>query len=91
MIELGSEVKDTITGFKGIVVGRCEWLHGCTRLTVEGQTLHEGKPVDPQWFDEQRVELLKGPSAKIVKTVKQTEVPSGGPMPDPKPAKVPRR
>jgi hypothetical protein len=91
MIELGSQVKDTITSYKGIVVGRCEWLHGCTRVIVESEDLKDGKPIDPQWFDEQRVEVLKGPSAKIKKTIEQKDVPPGGPMPDPKPAKAPTR
>ena len=57
-IKLGKRVKDTITGFEGIVVGRTEWLYGCVRVSVQPQTLHEGKPVEYQIFDEpQLVEI----------------------------------
>jgi len=92
MIELGSTVKDLITGYKGVVIGRCEWLHGCTRLIVEAEELKDGKPIEPQWFDEQRVELVKKPSAKLLKSLAavKPEAP-GGPQPDPKPAKAPSR
>lgn len=59
MIELGSRVRDLITGFEGAVIGRTEWLYGCARIVVEGLELKDGKPHDPQWFDEQRVEELE--------------------------------
>ena len=58
MIDLGSKVKDMITGFTGIAIGRTEWLYGCTRIVVESQELKDGKTVKPEWFDEQRVEEL---------------------------------
>lgn len=28
-LELGLEVKDIVTGFRGIITGRCEYLTGC--------------------------------------------------------------
>jgi hypothetical protein len=59
MIDLGSKAKDSITGFTGIVIGRTEWLYGCTRIYLESQALQEGKCVDPVAFDEQRVEELE--------------------------------
>lgn len=55
-ITLGSEVRDTITGFTGIVVARCEWLYGCVRITVQPKQLHDGKPVDYVTFDEDQLE-----------------------------------
>lgn len=56
---LGDRVKDKVTGFEGIVIGRTEWLYGCTRLGVESESMHEGKPIASQWFDQQRVEILQ--------------------------------
>lgn len=53
-IELGSKVTDSITGFSGAVVARAEFLYGCVRLEVQPEGLQEGKPIEPQWFDEQR-------------------------------------
>lgn len=59
-ITLGTKVKDVITGFQGIAISRTEFLHGCTRITVQPQELHEGKPVEAQWFDEPQVQELGG-------------------------------
>ena len=35
MAQLGDKVKDTITGFTGVVTGRSEWLFGCVRCAVQ--------------------------------------------------------
>ncbi len=58
-VKLGSKVKDSITGFEGIAIARSEWMYGCTRIVVESQTLKDGKPIDGQWFDEQRIETIQ--------------------------------
>jgi hypothetical protein len=60
MIELGTKVKDLITGFTGVAVARTEWLYGCARIVVESCDLKDGVPISPQWFDEQRVEEIEG-------------------------------
>jgi hypothetical protein len=51
-IKLGNTVTDNITGFQGVAVSRTEYLHGCARVAVQPTNLHDGKPVDPQFFDE---------------------------------------
>lgn len=57
MIQLGTKVRDLITGMTGIAVGRTEWLYGCSRIAVESIGLKkDGKPSDAVWWDEQRVE-----------------------------------
>lgn len=77
-IELGSEVKDRITGLTGIVVGRTEWLNGCKRITVQPQEIKDGKPVEAYTFDvEQAVRLRLRYTCD--------HAPSGGPMPTPSP------
>jgi len=81
MIKLGSRVKDTYTGFLGTAVGRTEWLYGCTRIAIEPTELHDGKPIDMVWFDEQRVEMVKPSMPKISK---QNSALSGGPQKDPR-------
>lgn len=55
MIKLGQSVKDSITGLKGIAVGRCVYLNGCISIEVQATTLHDGKVLDTVWFDEQRL------------------------------------
>jgi hypothetical protein len=84
MVALGNKVRDSITGFEGIVIGRTEWLYGCTRLGVEPQKLHEGKPVEAQWFDEQRLTVLTDDKPQVSKDSKAR---TGGPHNDPKPRK----
>lgn len=57
MVKMGSKVTDSITGFNGIVTGRAEYLYGCVRLLVEPKGLHDGKPIESFWFDEQRLDV----------------------------------
>jgi hypothetical protein len=75
-IKLGDVAKDTITGFTGVVVAATKWLHGCERLTLQPQSLHEGKPVESQTFDLPQLELV---AAKVAKGTDET----GGPRPEP--------
>jgi len=59
MIELGSKVKDLVTGTEGIAVARTEWLYGCARIGVECQELaKDGKLKEIGWYDEQRIEEI---------------------------------
>lgn len=72
---LGSEVKCTITGYKGVVIGRTQWLHGCNTYMVKSKGLKDGKPMDSVAFDEAALEL--------VKPVKErTETPKNGGPPE---------
>ena len=80
MIKLGDRVKDKYTGFEGIAIARTEWLYGCTRITIESTTLHEGKTIDPHSFDEQRVIRVEEAQPFVSP---QSEARTGGPYPDP--------
>lgn len=53
-VELGSEVRDSITGFEGTATGRAEYLYGCVRIQVEAHEIKDGEP-QSCWFDEQRL------------------------------------
>jgi hypothetical protein len=72
--ELGDEVKDIVTGFRGIVRARSEYDTGCNRYGVQSQKLENGKPADWQWFDEPALTLSKsnkiviGPKGPLQKT-----------------------
>ena len=62
-IELGSLVKDSITGFTGIAVGRTEFGFGCVHIRTQAQELSErGDPIPAHSFDDQRVEVLAPPT-----------------------------
>ncbi|HWA84999.1 MAG TPA: hypothetical protein VG710_02155 [Opitutus sp.] len=62
-IKLGSLVKDTVTGFTGIAVGRTEFAFGCIHIRVQARKLStDGAPIPVQSFDDQRIELLAPPT-----------------------------
>lgn len=75
-VNLGDKVKDSITGFSGVVVGVTTWLHGCRRITVLPDHLDkEGKLLESQMFDEPQLVLIKA------KKVKAGDPSTGGPIP----------
>jgi hypothetical protein len=81
MIELGNKVRDTLTGFAGIAVGRTAWLYGCARIAIEPTKLgKDGKPGELQWFDEQRVEVVARTKPRVSADSRAT---TGGPQLDP--------
>jgi hypothetical protein len=78
MICLGDKVKDSITGFQGIVVAITNWINGCTRCGVQSQNLDEkGLPSEAQWFDEPQLCVIVEQEVKIGNK-------KGGPTPPPK-------
>lgn len=72
-IKLGDKVKDSVTGFKGVAIGRTTWLYGCDRITVQPEGVNkEGKLYETQSFDEPQLIL-------IGKKVKEGNHSTGGP------------
>jgi len=80
-MKLGDRVKDTLTGFEGILVGKTEWLYGCIRVSIEPTELKDGKRIEPDWFDEQRVVRVKKSKPSISADSVAT---TGGPQKDPR-------
>ena len=74
---LGDEVKDKVTGYKGIVTCRAEWLYGCRRYTVQSKQMKDGKAIDSMHLDEMAIKLIK-PAPRGAK-IQQT----GGPQDEP--------
>jgi len=59
MIKLGSKVKDSVTGFEGVAIARCEYLFGCISVQVQPEGMTEdGKMKPALWVDEQRLDVL---------------------------------
>jgi hypothetical protein len=76
-IKLGSLVKDSITGFTGIAIGRTEFGFGCIHIRVQAQGLTKmGDPIPVQSFDDQRIEVL-APPAKLWPEPKRTAIRLG--------------
>lgn len=77
-IELGDEVQDTISGVKGIAVGRTTWITGCDNIQIKPQGVdRDGKPCDSFAADEPIVKVVK--KAKIKVQQAQTPKDRGGP------------
>ena len=77
MIQLGVKAKDKVTGFKGIITGRAQYLYGCDQYVIVPEVNKEGN-AEGAWFDEGRIEVIgKGICPKDV----QVEKP-GGPQRD---------
>lgn len=59
---LGKFGTDKVTGFKGTVVGCLEYMSGCSQLFLVPRVGDDGKMIDGQWFDLQRVvvDVAKG-------------------------------
>jgi hypothetical protein len=67
-VALGAKVKDKVTGYTGIVIGRTEWLYGCFRYTVQSQEMKDGKPVESMGFDEDALDVLDTPEKRSIKS-----------------------
>lgn len=57
-IPLGAKVKDKLSSFHGVAVGRAEYLFCATHVQVQSETLNaEGKaPMD--WIEEARLQVI---------------------------------
>lgn len=79
--ELGTKVRDTMTGFTGIAIASTTWLHGCVRITIQPERLDkDGKVRDTQTFDEPQVELV---AAEPSDSESKPAAGRGGPKPRP--------
>ena len=65
--ELNKEVKDILTGFKGIIMARTEYTTGCIQYGLGSQKLNkDGDIPEWKWFDQSRL-TLTGKSLNIKK------------------------
>ena len=59
IIGFGDRVKDTITGFTGVVTAKSEYQNGNVKYCVEAAELDAGKPVPEQWIDGYRLKVVQ--------------------------------
>lgn len=71
-IKLGDKVKDSVSGFTGIAIGKTEWLHGCNRFIVQPEVAKDGKLPDNASFDEPQLILVKAARVKKEVVAKRT-------------------
>lgn len=56
--ELGTKVREKITGFTGVITSRIDYLTGCNQYCVLPKCKEEGVYPEGQYFDEERLEVL---------------------------------
>lgn len=57
-IELGSKVRDIVTGMEGIAVSRKEDMNGCVQYVISGKADKEGKVTDSYYVDHAQLEVI---------------------------------
>lgn len=70
--ELGDKVKDRVSGFKGIVTSRTEYLNGCQQYGVAPPIDKEGKMLDSYNIDGQQLDLVDAGLNKTKPVAKRT-------------------
>jgi len=65
MIELGSKVKDVITGLEGAATVRAQYITGEDRYNINPQVLKDGKPIEGTYLDEGRLEVVSAPPSNF--------------------------
>lgn len=63
-VKLGDLVRDTVSGYQGIVVCCSIWLNGCWRIIVQSQEMKDGKIVESVCFDDLQLEVIEAEKVK---------------------------
>lgn len=59
---LGEELRDVVTGFKGVAVARIAYINGCVQYALQGAS-KDGSEIKPaEYFDFQRLESTGAPA-----------------------------
>ena len=80
-LSMGDKVKDTITGFKGMIVARCQYINGCDQCLVKPGVDDDGKMLAGEWIDDQQLKQQtkrKPPEAAPDATFTQRRIHSKG-------------
>lgn len=75
---LGDKARDVITGFGGIVTGRCEYLTGCVQLLLSPTVDKDGKRQEGEWFDIDRIEVKKAGAVNLKVAIAGPDQPAPG-------------
>lgn len=58
-LELGIEVKDKVTGLRGVIIARVEYLYTKDEVLVQPKEINDGKPAPSVWFHADRVQVAE--------------------------------
>jgi len=78
---LGDEIKDKITGFKGILIHYTEYLFGDPRVEIIPKVLKDGKIPDGIFISDSRIDVVKKGKIQKPEVIETTKLnrPPGGP------------
>lgn len=76
LFEHGHEAEDVVTGFRGIITQRCDFLTGCNQYCLISQS-KDGKEPTTKWVDEPRLKLVEG-GRKVNLATEGTKSPKPG-------------
>jgi len=77
MLKLGQKGKDKITGFKGILISRHQYITGCDQYSISPSGVNKDGELKKQYqFDEASIEIT-GPGINLeeVSNVKNSDRP----------------
>lgn len=83
MVKLGDLVKEAVTGLTGVVVSTTESLSGCRQVCIVPRELKDGKPIEGQWYDDSRCEVLEMGAIPVSPRFAEA---NGGPATEPRPS-----
>lgn len=63
--EVGVQAKDKLTGYKGLITGRCDYITGCNQYLLQPKGKNNAEYPKSTWFDENRIEVLKSKKIKL--------------------------
>ena len=75
-------MRDRISGADGIVVCRSQWQYGCIRLSVQPETVKDGKPADVFVIDEAQARLVRAQAVPDVREPAAQAAQPAGSRPD---------
>lgn len=77
VIDFGDYVECLISGYKGIVTGRTEYLFRCDRISVQGKYTKEHKADEAYEIDAKVLRILKKNAAKLEKKTSEPQKLAG--------------
>lgn len=58
-VNMAKKVRDTITGFSGVVVGHVEYISGCNQSLVQPPVKTDGEYVEGRYIDDDRLSVIE--------------------------------
>jgi hypothetical protein len=80
-IELGDEVEDVVTGFRGITTCKTDYLNGCAKFGVQPKQGKDGKMPETWHIDEPQLKVVKKSSVKPGITIPPATPKNPNPQP----------